>query len=299
MKRIPVAVAGASGLVGAEICRFLDKHPWFELVATPGQDLSKVGKGRVVFSALPAAIARKWEPEWVEKGLWVFSNSGSWPPGEEPPVIAELHGDRVQELENPSLVLSPNCVVQGAALSLAPLKRYGIQKTRLCTEQALSGGGRRVLEVGLNGGKIESHIEGEEERIATELPIALGADLDLSLDCARVSAPHGHLLHFSVAFEKQVSAKKLHQAWAQFRNPSLPSAPKRLFQLLDEPGRPNLAMDLDTGKGMTLSVGDVCESPDGFWQFTVLVHNLIRGAAGASVLIAEAVAQSKSWPFEE
>ncbi|MDP6941634.1 MAG: Asd/ArgC dimerization domain-containing protein [Planctomycetota bacterium] len=299
MKRIPVAVAGASGLVGAEICRLLRGHPWFELIATPKQDLSEVGAGRVVFSALPAAIARKWEPEWVEKGLWVFSNSGSWPPGSNPPFIAELHGIHIRKLENPSLVLSPNCVVQGAALVLAPLKKFGIQSTTLRTEQALSGGGRRLLEAGLKGEKISPHIEGEEERILAELPIALDTELGLDLNCARVSNPHGHQLHFSMKFQEQVSAGEIHNAWTQFPNPTLPSAPAQLFQVLEGANRPNLGLDLNAGNGMTLSVGEVGQSSTGSWQFTVLVHNLIRGAAGASLLMAEAVAQSKSWPFEE
>ena len=38
---------------------------------------------------------------------------------------------------------------------------------------------------------------------------------------------------------------------------------------------------------MTVSVGRVRECPVLDWKFTVLTHNLVRGAAGAALLNAE------------
>jgi aspartate-semialdehyde dehydrogenase len=51
--------------------------------------------------------------------------------------------------------------------------------------------------------------------------------------------------------------------------------------------RPQPRFDVDTGKGMTTSVGRLrpCGVLD--WKFTVLSHNTIRGAAGAALLNAE------------
>lgn len=53
------------------------------------------------------------------------------------------------------------------------------------------------------------------------------------------------------------------------------------------PRRPQPCLDLDAGKGMTVSVGGFATDPVYDACFTVLVHNLVRGAAGACVLNAE------------
>ena len=51
--------------------------------------------------------------------------------------------------------------------------------------------------------------------------------------------------------------------------------------------RPQPRFDVESGKGMTTTVGRLrpCGVLD--WMFTVLSHNTIRGAAGAALLNAE------------
>jgi aspartate-semialdehyde dehydrogenase len=46
-------------------------------------------------------------------------------------------------------------------------------------------------------------------------------------------------------------------------------------------------MDTEAGDGMTVVVGPVQPDPVYDARFTVLVHNLVRGAAGAALLNAE------------
>jgi aspartate-semialdehyde dehydrogenase len=108
--RIPVAVLGATGLVGQRFLQLLAGHPWFELAAVAGSDRragqrlgdeltwrlpSAPPEGRVldlplqslttatfkgtpiVFSALPANIAQDVEPALAATGHAVFSNAGS------------------------------------------------------------------------------------------------------------------------------------------------------------------------------------------------------------------------------
>ena len=67
----------------------------------------------------------------------------------------------------------------------------------------------------------------------------------------------------------------------------LPSAPDQPVLYLNGADRPQPRLDVDTGAGMTTSVGRLrkCNVLD--WKFTVLSHNTIRGAAGAAVLNAE------------
>ena len=56
---------------------------------------------------------------------------------------------------------------------------------------------------------------------------------------------------------------------------------------LNSVDRPQPRLDVDSGGGMTTSVGRLrkCNVLD--WKFTVLSHNTIRGAAGAALLNAE------------
>jgi aspartate-semialdehyde dehydrogenase len=80
-------------------------------------------------------------------------------------------------------------------------------------------------------------------------------------------------------------------AWTSFRGiaqekklPSAPEIPVRYVELND---RPQPRFDVDSGHGMTATVGRLrpCGVLD--WKFTVLSHNTIRGAAGAALLNAE------------
>ncbi len=61
--------------------------------------------------------------------------------------------------------------------------------------------------------------------------------------------------------------------------------------MLDAVDRPQPRIDIDAGKGMTVSVGGLTADPVYDACFTVLVHNLVRGAAGACVLNAELAVQ--------
>src|SRR5512147_1509917 len=99
MKKIPVAVLGATGSVGQRFVQLLEGHPWFEVVAVTGSDRSvgqPYGKAchwivpgpmpervarltvlpttpegldtPLVFSALPADVAKEVEPDFARDG---------------------------------------------------------------------------------------------------------------------------------------------------------------------------------------------------------------------------------------
>ena len=67
----------------------------------------------------------------------------------------------------------------------------------------------------------------------------------------------------------------------------LPSAPAQPVVYLNERNRPQPVLDVDRGRGMTVSVGRLrpCSVLD--YKFIALGHNTIRGAAGAAILNAE------------
>jgi aspartate-semialdehyde dehydrogenase len=67
----------------------------------------------------------------------------------------------------------------------------------------------------------------------------------------------------------------------------LPSAPERPILVMEEQDRPQPRFDVNRFNGMAALVGRIrpCTILD--YKFTVLGHNTIRGAAGASILNAE------------
>jgi aspartate-semialdehyde dehydrogenase len=71
---------------------------------------------------------------------------------------------------------------------------------------------------------------------------------------------------------------------------SLPSALRNPVQVLDEENRPQPRRDVNTGQGMAAVVGRVRECPLLDIKVTLLSHNLVRGAAGATLLNSELLA---------
>ena len=110
--KIPVGVLGATGTVGQRFVELLVDHPWFEVVAVTGSErtagrpygegvnwrmagdppaavaklivqptepnLDIHGEPPVVFSALPTAQAREWEPQFAAEGYAVVTNASSF-----------------------------------------------------------------------------------------------------------------------------------------------------------------------------------------------------------------------------
>jgi len=69
-----------------------------------------------------------------------------------------------------------------------------------------------------------------------------------------------------------------------------PSAPSRAIVVMDEPDRPQPRLDRDTERGYAVSVGRIRADDSGIFdiQFVALSHNTVIGAAGSSLLNAEA-----------
>ena len=69
----------------------------------------------------------------------------------------------------------------------------------------------------------------------------------------------------------------------------LPTAPENPIIVKEEPERPQPRLDRMSGNGMSVTVGRVREDPIFDVKYTVMGHNTIRGAAGASILNAELI----------
>ena len=71
----------------------------------------------------------------------------------------------------------------------------------------------------------------------------------------------------------------------------LPSAPERPVIVASDPDRPQPRRDVNCGNGMSVVVGRVRPDPVFDVKLVAMGHNIIRGAAGASVLNAELLAR--------
>jgi aspartate-semialdehyde dehydrogenase len=268
-----------------------------------------------VLSALDAPVAREVEPALVRAGLAVVSNSSAFRMDPEVPLlIPEVNGRHVARLAGRErtgfIVTNPNCSVTGLALALAPLHRaFGVRRVVVTTMQSISGAGiegPRAIEMLDN---VVPYIPGEEEKIEAELGKLLGeagpdafrpADLRVAAHCHRVPTLDGHLEAVSVELVRAASPEEAIDALERFdgdlAGTDLPTAPGRPISVRREPDRPQTRLDREDAEGMRVVVGRVRPCPVLTLRLVVLSHNMVRGAAGGTVLNAEWLASRDLLP---
>lgn len=346
MAKIPVAVLGATGMVGQRFVQLLVDHPWFKLEALTASEQSagklyaeaakwylhppmsdevkdievrstaerSVEEAKIVFSALPAEIAREVEPAMAEAGHIVASNASAFRMEEDVPLmIPEVNSDHLALIDvqrerrewDGLIITNPNCTTIILVLALKPiLDAYGIKRSFVSTMQALSGagyGGVRSMTIQDN---IIPFIAKEEAKTETESLKILGelqknrikpAPIEISASCHRVPVLDGHTEAVFLEMENRASAKQIAEALANFKAKpqklKLPTAPTRpiIVEEGEDRPQPRFARSAGSVPGMAVVVGRVREDPvfkKGV-KFVVSGNNAIRGAAGASVLNAE------------
>ena len=270
---------------------------------------------RLVFSALPSEAAQELEPELARAGLGVVSNASAYRAEPDIPLIVpEVNPDHLRLIEvqrkergwSGFIVTNPNCSAIILTLALAPLHAaFGLQRVFVTTLQAVSGAGFSGVGALDMIDNVIPYIGGEEDKLETEplkLLSTLGltggtprlqppGSLQLSAQCTRVPTTDGHLEMVSVEFERKPSVSEMIDCWQGWRplpqELGLPTAPPMPVVVRPEPNRPQPRIDRDTGSGMSSVVGRLRECPLLDYKFAVLGHNLVRGAAGGVLLIAE------------
>ena len=152
------------------------------------------------------------------------------------------------------------------------------------------------------------YIAGEEEKIQAEACKILGnlqkdpstsivnQSLPISVACNRVPVLDGHLLCVSVRFAKRPppNLDQIRAALKEYMSDvqilGCFSAPKHAIVVYDELDRPQPRLDRNAEAGYTVNVGRIrCDPSEVFdYMFVVLSHNTILGAAGSSIMNAEA-----------
>jgi len=261
------------------------------------------GNADLVFSALPSSIAGKVEEKLAEK-IPVFSNASSHRYEEDVPILVpEVNGEHLSLVEvqrekrgwEGFIITNPNCSTAILAISLKALSKFGIQRVNVVTMQAISGAGFSGLSAMQIFNNVIPYIEKEEWKIENESRKILGkfennkitpASFEISAITTRVPVLHGHTEAVFVELEEDPTVEELKKSFESF-DPlgplKLPSYAKPL--LYREGPQPKLHRDL--GRGMTVTFGRMEKIGEGKFKYITLGHNLIRGAAGGSILNAE------------
>lgn len=179
MKKINIAVVGATGMVGRTFLKVLEERDFpfgqlycFASKKSAGETVTCKGKSYVVeeltehsfdndiqialFSA-GGDISKKFAPIAAKNGVIVIDNSSAWRMDPDVPlVVPEVNPEAIFKHKN--IIANPNCSTIQAVVALKPLhETYGIKRIVYSTYQAVSGSGVKGitdLEEGLKGNPI-------------------------------------------------------------------------------------------------------------------------------------------------
>lgn len=176
MKKINVAIVGATGMVGRTFLKVLEdrnfpfenlycfasKKSVGEIVTCKGkeyfvEELNEESFDRDIDIALFSAggdISLKFSPIAASKGVIVIDNSSAFRMDDDIPlVVPEVNPDDI--FKHKGIIANPNCSTIQALVALKPIhEKYGIKRIVYSTYQAVSGSGVKGiadLEQGLLG----------------------------------------------------------------------------------------------------------------------------------------------------
>ena len=214
MRKLDVAILGATGAVGQRFIQLLQGHPWFRVSEVIGSSRS-AGKpyaeaahwvlngnppstvadmtvkalddplvSPLVFSALPTEAARMRELELAAAGHVVCTNaSANRMLDDVPLLLPEVNAEHIDLVEiqrrnrgwsSGALIANSNCTVMPVVMALKPLLKYGIRRLHLVSEQAISGAGYPGVSSMDMIDNIVPYVPGDEQKMETESRKMLG-----------------------------------------------------------------------------------------------------------------------------
>ncbi|MBT3337199.1 MAG: aspartate-semialdehyde dehydrogenase [Anaerolineae bacterium] len=309
-----VAVSGSTRSVGhkySEVCRWLLPTDIPEsvrnLIVQPSTP--EAIQTPLVFSALPSSQAETIELLFTKAGAAICTNAGAFRQDPLTPILlpevnpehtALIAAQRTQRGSDGFIVTNPNCTSTGMTIALKALQNaFGVKRVFATSMQAISGAGYPGVPSLDILGNIVPYISGEEEKVAWEPRKMLGkvnagkldlAEIGFSIHANRVPVIDGHTVVLTIELTDPPAGIELaRRALAEYQAPEisrqLPSTPKPVIRVRNEPNRPQPRLDITDG--MTTVVGRV--RPDDLFDLRMVVvsHNTIRGAAGGSIYNAE------------
>jgi len=161
-----VAIVGASGAVGVEMIRTLERRNFpvgsLRLLASKrsaGKSLNFSGETLAIEELTPSSfegvdialfsagggISKEWGPEAVKAGAVVVDNSSAFRLDESVPlVVPEINAQ--DALSHQGIIANPNCTTAITLMALYPLHQaFGVERVFASTYQAVSGTGAQAI----------------------------------------------------------------------------------------------------------------------------------------------------------
>lgn len=188
MKKVNIAVVGATGMVGRTFLKVLEERDFpyeniycFASKRSAGTKVKCKGEDIIVEELTEASFDRdidialfsaggdtsaKFAPIAASKGVIVVDNSSHFRMDENVPlVVPEVNPDAIWQHNN--IIANPNCSTIQAMVALKPLyDTYGIKRVVYSTYQAVSGSGVKGV------GDLQNGLEGSKETSCYPHPIA-------------------------------------------------------------------------------------------------------------------------------
>jgi aspartate-semialdehyde dehydrogenase len=293
---------------------FCQEPPVEEVMDMPVQNATEMDISAldIVFSAIESDQAKILEPKFAREKA-VISTASAFRYDEDVPILipginsehAELiHVQRKARRWKGFITPIPNCTTAGLAISLKPVyESFGVNAVIMTSMQALSGAGRSPGVMGLDIlDNVIPFIPGEEEKVQRETQKILGdfagslvspAKFSVSSTCSRVDVREGHTEAVFVSTRKACEVNDIARVMRDYRGSTnedeLPSAPKHMIIVHEDPFRPQPRLDRDAEDGMATVVGRIRKDNvlENGIKYVLVSHNTKMGAAKGAVFVAE------------
>ncbi|CAC11507.1 aspartate-semialdehyde dehydrogenase related protein [Thermoplasma acidophilum] len=254
----------------------------------------------IIFSAVSDEKAGLIERRLAEAGLPIFTNASANRLEDDVfLIVPEINGDLVGSIKRKGFIIANgNCSTIGLALGIDPVIRgRSAVKIIVTTMQAVSGAGYPgVSSLDIIDNMIP-YIQKEETKIERETKKIFSGKLDTEIfaTTTRVPVKIGHMESVHIEFDQVLDPSEIRAEFRSYGNGLLktvyPSLPDRSVILLEKDDRPQPALDATNGgsalkAGMAVSVGRLRVRSRSL-DLVLLVNNLVRGAAGSTLLNAE------------
>ena len=169
MKKVNVAVVGATGAVGNQMIECLEERNFplksIKLLASAksvGRELQFKGESIKVeeltensFGGVDIALfsaggstSEKFAPIAAQNGCVVVDNSSAWRMDPDVPlVVPEVNPEAIAGYTKKDIIANPNCSTIQMVVAINPIhKEYGIRRLIISTYQAVSGTGKKAID---------------------------------------------------------------------------------------------------------------------------------------------------------
>lgn len=268
-------------------------------------------KHDIVFSAISDSNAGPIELELSKLGQCVFTNASANRLNPSVPlVVPEINSEHLDMIKEDDgfIVANGNCSTIGLSLGLSPIFDLNPQQLTVTTLQSISGAGYPGIPAMDIVDNVIPFINGEERKLEMETRKIFGkirnghiqeSTLNIIATATRVPVKIGHLISATVRLNEKVDAESIMNRIKEYGNGTIrehfPSLPQESVLFIPGIDRPQPRLDSNSGNflnEMQVKVGRVRVSGN-YISLVILVNNLVRGAAGASILNAEIVAKTR------